>query len=338
MSDLPAVKNPGEALCLHYQADLERALGYELISGHLAFGNFLMAVKEDVMADARLREAVQANPASAVAAFVQAAQCKLLPGARYELFYLTVRKVKGLPTVVPIIGYKGLMEMAKRHPRVHSVEAFCVYEGEHFEVDPGAGTISHKWRHDIDRSDDKIIAVYAKAIITEPNSTHVINTPILWPMSISDVLKSRGRSDAYKYAEADGRKNSPWHTDFPAMARKTALRQLLRGGAVPRDMGMGGVLNSDGDNDRQRDEGDGSEPKAAVPKQTTQSRARQMLGIDKPDKALPFEFVEEAVDAIRATTTLQELQALADRWQHFEGGDAEIISRAYEMHVDAEFK
>lgn len=338
MTDLPAVKNPGEALCLHYRADLERALGYEMISGHLAFGNFLMAVKEDVMADARLREAVQANPASAVAAFVMAAQCKLLPGARYELFYLTTRKIHGTPTVVPIIGYKGLMEMAKRHPRVHSVEAFCVYQGEEFDCDPGAGTIRHKWRWDIERTDDKIVAVYAKAIVTEPNTSHVVDKPIIWPMSISDVHKSRARSDAYKYAEADGRKNSPWHTDFPAMARKTALRQLLRGGAVPRDMGMGGVLNSDGDNDRPRDEGDGSEAVAAVPKQTTQSRARQMLGIDKPSEAPPFEFVEQAVEAIRSTKSLHELEALADRWQHFEGSDAEIIGRAYEMHVDSEFK
>jgi phage RecT family recombinase len=325
MTDLPAVKNPGEALCIHYQDDLQRALGYELISGHLSFGNFLMAVKEDVMGDQRLREAFQQNPGSAVSALVMAAQCKLLPGAKYELFYLTTRMVKGRPTVVPIIGYKGLMEMSKRHPRVHSVEAFCVYQGEDFDVDPGQGTIRHKWRFDVERTDDKIVAVYAKAIVTEPNTSHVVDKPIIWPMSISDVHKSRARSDAWKYAEKRGSKDSPWHTDFPMMARKTAVRQLLRGGSVPRDMGVGGVLS--------QEEAHDSTPIAeqpSLPKATTQSKARAALGLDKPTEARPFDYAEEAVAAIQQCNSIEEMEALASRWQHFQGSDAETIGIAYE--------
>ena len=322
MSSLPAVKNIGEAICLQYRTDFERALGYELISGHLSFDNFLMAVKEDVMANQKLRDAFQANPGSAIEALVFCAQCKLLPGGKYEQFYLIPRKIKGSPTVTPMIGYKGLMEMSKRHPRVHSIEGFCVYEGEPFEFHPGEGRIIHQWKPDVERDDDKIIAAYAKAIITEPTTSHVVNTPIVWCMSRREIEKSRSRSDAYKYAEQDGRKDSPWHTDFPAMCRKTALRALLKGGAVPRDMGLGGVLTQDTEADLAK------EAPAALPKQTRGQEFRQTLGIDAPP--VPFDLVEYATSAIEQCDSPEQLKALRPRFQHFEGIDAQTIANAYE--------
>lgn len=246
-------RNIGEIICLDHRGDVEKALGYSLIRGpQIAFENFTLAVKEDVVASKPLREAFEANPMSAVQAIVMAAQCKLLPGSRYGKFYLTTRKIHGVPTVVPIIGYKGLAEMANRHERVHSIEAFCVYEGEDFEMDVGQSIVKHKFRPGVDNSDGKMVAVYAKAILTEKDNTHpVLDRPVLWPLQMRDVFLSRSRSDAYKYAEKQDKfgnppkKDSPWHVNFSAMARKTAMRQLLTRGSVPQDMGLGGILSEE---------------------------------------------------------------------------------------------
>ena len=171
---LVAAKNIGESLCLTYRNDFERALGYELISGHLAFEPFMMAVKEDCLNSTGLSEAFQRSPRSAISSLLLAAQCKLLPGSKYGLFYLIPRKMSRklangtwdkIPEVTPLIGYKGLATMAQRHPRVHSVEAFNVYEGEEFDFLPGEGKIHHRWSPKVDRTDEALIASYAKVVI-----------------------------------------------------------------------------------------------------------------------------------------------------------------------------
>ena len=335
--DQPLVpaKNIGESLCLTYRHDFERALGYELISGHLAFEPFMMAVKEDVLNQPKLAEAFQASPRSAISCLLLAAQCKLLPGSKYGLFYLIPRAMSRkqangswtkTPEVTPLIGYKGLATMAQRHPRVHSVEAFCVYEGEEFDYLPGEGKIHHRWSPKVDRSDAKMVAAYAKVIITEPTTSHVVNTPITWVMSIDEIHKSRSRSEAWKWAESSGKKDSPWHTDYSAMCRKTALRAILGNGSVPRDMGVGGVLSADAEGDQSR----GDVPELPKPSQSTS--ARQVLGIDPKPVELPmFDFAEEAVHAIRQAKTKADLEALKPRWQEFTGSDAEDIGRSYEI-------
>ena len=324
MSDLPA-KNIGEALCLRYRDDFEKALGYELISGHLAFDNFLMAVKEDVLRSDKLREAFHASPGSAIECLIMAAQCKLLPGSKYEMFYLIPRRIKGTPTVTPLIGYKGLMEMSKRHPRVHSIEGFCVYEGEKFQFLPGEGKIIHEWDPNCDRSDDKIVAAYAKAIITEPTTSHVVSTPIVWAMSRKEIEKARSHSESWKFAET-ARKDSPWHIYFPAMARKSALLALLRGGAVPRDMGLGGVITQEAESDRAHEA-------LQAPKPTQGAAIRTALGIDAPENKEKFELVEHAVAAIQQAQSVRDLERLIPQWEHFDGYDEEQIAIAYEQRA-----
>lgn len=281
-------RNIGEVLCLKYQSDLEKALGYALIRGpQIAFENFTLAVKEDILASKGLREAFEANPMSGLQALVMAAQCKLLPGSRYGKFYLTTRKVKGVPTVVPIIGYKGLAEMANRHERVHTIEAFCVYEGEDFEMDVGQSMVRHKFRPGVDNSDSKMIAVYGKAILTERDSAHpVLDRPVLWPLQMRDVLASRARSDAYRYAEGNGKKDSPWHMYFATMARKTAMRQLLTRGSVPQDMGLGGILQEEELSDTSN-VSDIEDPKQEGQEMTRSDQARIMAGLPPKNLELP---------------------------------------------------
>lgn len=328
-------KNIGEALVLRYQEKFEKALGYELISGHLSFGNFMIAVAEDVANSPKLAEAFHASPGTAISALLFAAQCKLIPGSRYGYLYLIPRNMSRktasgwtkVPEVTCLLGYKGLMEMSKRHPRVHKIEAQVVYKGEEFAFLPGESKIIHKWSPDVERTDENVVAAYARCVITEPNSTHAVHDePIILCLSRAEIERSMKRSEAWKYAETSGKKDSPWHTDYPAMCRKTVLRALLNGGSIPRDMGMGGVLQHDIEAEQAKDE----QPTLPAPSQG--SAARIVLGIDKPVEK--FELVEMALDAISKADNETALRRLADGWQHFEGTDAQTIAVAFEDRLN----
>lgn len=337
----PAVetaKNPGEALCLHFRQQIERALSYELISGLLPVGNFISAVAEDVAAQPKLAEAFRRSPGTAMQCLLHAAQCKLLVGARYQKFFLVPRERRGAPEVTSIIGYKGLMEMALRHPRVHSITANLVYEGEPFDWLPGENKLHHAWRMDIDRSDDLVVAAYARCVITEPNSTRAVtDDPIFEVMPRADILALRERSEAYRFAEngyggRPPRRDSPWHKDFPRMARKSVLRRLLAGGSVPMDMGMTGAIQRDDEMDTDSaDPADSTTeaPASAEAPSTRAAAARKVLGIQAATQA-PFDLAEDAVAAIQAASSMRDLEALRDRWQHFTGSDAETVAAAYE--------
>ncbi len=342
MSDLPVQsKNIGEQLVRRYEEKFQMALGYELVRGHLSYSNFLVAVAEDVANSEKLSQAFAASPATAMSCLLMAAQCKLIPGSKYQLFYLIPRMMsrktasgwQKIPEVTYQIGYKGLMEMAKRHPRVHSVTAQVVYEGEEFAFLPGEAKVIHKWRGDVDRSDDKLVAAYARCIITEPESTRAVHDePIFACMSRSELEKIRSRSEAWKAGEQSWngnppRRDSPWHTDFSAMCRKTVLRNLLNGGSVPRDMGIGGVLQNEAEQDMPQMQ------QAELPKASQVSNVRSMLGIESAEP-IAFDFVEDAFLAIDAAATLADLQALTPRWQHFTGSDASELGVRYENRMN----
>ena len=219
-----------ERYCELYEDRIKKALNYELISGPpLLYEPLVAAVMEDVGNNPKLGQAVREAPQTFISALLMAAQCKLLPGSKFDLCYMIPRRMSRKTAsgwekrmeVTVLLGYKGLSHMAQQHPRVHSVEAFCVFQGEEFSYEPGSGKLHHVWSPDVDRDDDKLVAAYAKAIICPPNDVTPNPTPIVWPMSVKQIHKSRDRSEAYKGAEKYGKKDSPWHTDYQAMCRKT---------------------------------------------------------------------------------------------------------------------
>jgi len=322
-------QNAGEWLCVQKRSEIEAALNYSLVRQGpipMAFEPFASAVVADVLRDkaigkGTLEKAIVASPETAFEALTRAAQFKLLPGSAYRKFFLIPRTRRGRLEVNGQIGYMGLCDVTTRHPRVHSVEAFLVYEGEEFDFNPGTGKLHHRWNPRVDRSDDAMIAGYAKVIITEPQGvTPVLDAPLYWPMTRDDILKRRDCSDAYRYAEK-GAKDSPWHLWFAEMARKTVLIGGLNHGSVPMDMGVGGLITAEIEQDVIR-------PAAPQPKPSRGSEIREALGMEPSEP--PFDLVEEAVAWIKSRTSIADLRSGVDRWQHFEGIDAETIANAYE--------
>lgn len=146
------------------------------------------------------------NPQSFLGALMTCAQLGLEPGPLGEAYFVPYGQ-----EVTFIPGYRGLVKLAWQSGQMKSISAHTVRERDEFEYAYGLEPVL---RHKPALSDGgEVIAVYAAAVLKDGGSAFVV-------LSRDDVEAIRTRSRA-------GR-NGPWVTDWDAMARKTAVRQLVR--------------------------------------------------------------------------------------------------------------
>lgn len=163
---------------------------------------------------------------SLLGALMSAAQLGLEPGPLGH-FYLTPRRIKGEHQVVPIIGYKGMVELARRTGQLSSIEARAVKARDLFEFEYGLNEkLVHKPLMDGDRGDT--IAFYGVAKFKD--SGHVFEV-----MSRADVDERKNRG-----AAGDA---GPWKTDYDAMGAKTVIRQLQRWLPQSPEMALAGQID-----------------------------------------------------------------------------------------------
>lgn len=145
-------------------------------------------------------------------AVMTCAQLGLEPGATGEAYLLPFRNSKtGNYEVQLVVGYQGMAKLFWQSPIAKSLDAQVVYSNDYFEYEYG---LTPKLIHRPvlnDRGDP--IAYYAVATTTTGGSAFVV-------LSRADVEKIRKRSKA--------KDAGPWQTDYDAMARKTAVRQLFK--------------------------------------------------------------------------------------------------------------
>jgi recombination protein RecT len=109
-----------------------------------------------------------------------------------------------------IVGYQGMMDLARRSGDVGSIQARCVYEGDEFEYEFG---LEPMLKHRPCPSPGKLQYVYAVARMKAGGE------PVFTVLSADKVEGFRKRSRA--------RNEGPWVTDYDAMAMKTAVRRLF---------------------------------------------------------------------------------------------------------------
>ena len=124
------------------------------------------------------------------------------------------------------LGYKGWLELLGRSGEVSDVQAGLVYQGDkwnwvqgsepNFELFPSLGG----------RSDDNAIAAYC--VVNLYNGRKFVN--VMDRAQIEDHKEKY--SEGWKWAEKD-KKDSPWHTQWGAMAIKTCILQLVYRGVIP---------------------------------------------------------------------------------------------------------
>lgn len=155
------------------------------------------------------------DPVSFLAAGVTAAQLGLEPNDPRGLAYLIPFNDRKRGRVVNfIIGYKGMLELARRSGLVTAINAFPVFEGDEFEYALGLDPTLRHVPGDHDEDPAKLTHVYAVAKIGgDPQF----------------VVLTRRQIDKTK-ASSQGAKSeySPWNTNYVEMALKTALRRLCK--------------------------------------------------------------------------------------------------------------
>lgn len=146
------------------------------------------------------------TPESFLGALMTASQLGLEPGALGEAYLVPYGNTA---TFIP--GYRGLIKLAWQSDQLADIWAEIAYENDAFTYDLG---LNRDIKHTPAAGDrGKPTHVYAAARLKSGGTPFVV-------MTVAEVDAIRNRSKA--------KSNGPWVTDWAAMAKKTAIKQLSK--------------------------------------------------------------------------------------------------------------
>lgn len=152
------------------------------------------------------RQLAECDAASLIGALMVSAQLGLEPGGPLGQAYLVPFKRE----VTFILGYKGIIELARRSGQLSSIVAHEVCENDEFSYHYGIEDhLEH--RPVIKGPRGNAYAYYAIAKFKDGGNAFVV-------LSRDDIEKHRKRSSS--------KDRGPWVSDYDAMARKTCIRVL----------------------------------------------------------------------------------------------------------------
>ena len=156
----------------------------------------------------KIPKLLQCNPKSLFGAIIQASQLGLEPGSALGHAYLIPYK----NDVQLIIGYRGMIDLARRSCQIQSIEARAVYDGDDFSYSFGLHPDLQHTPCTYDKN-NPLTHVYAVA--------HLKDGGVQW-----DVM-SRDEVEAVRSQSRAGQ-SGPWVTHFTEMAKKTVIRRLFK--------------------------------------------------------------------------------------------------------------
>lgn len=218
-----------------YEKDTLRVL---LLKTGLAPEKFKETVISEVKRNDKLLDAYIKNPKSMFASILFAAEIGLIPSETLGEFYLIPRNIKQsngsyLPTVTPLIGYKGMVSIILRSGQITRISSEVVYEGDEFSVEYGLEPkLVHKPNFSADMTADKITHVYAVA----KNVNGEYQFAVMTKKQVESV-KDMSRYDNDLYFN-DQRNPNRW------LEKKTAILQLAK--LLPKDYHMKYASEMDG--------------------------------------------------------------------------------------------
>ncbi len=158
------------------------------------------------------------SPESLLGAMMLSAQLGLEPGPLGHAYLVPFKdKASGVKQVTFILGYRGMIELARRSGQVGIVRAATVYQGDEWayhETQTGP-KLHHAECAPADRGE--VVCYYALATIHAGPRAWAPLVKRLWPQ---DVEAARKRSPMGR----EGR--GAWTTDYEPMAWKTCVRRL----------------------------------------------------------------------------------------------------------------
>lgn len=180
------------------------------------------------------------DPRTFIGAVIQLSQLGLEPGGALGHAYLIPfeNKREGTVDVQIIIGYRGMIDLARRSGQIASLQAVVARENDEFSVSLGLNpTLHHVPSFDSDRP---MQYVYAVAVFKDGARQFEV-------MSRAEVEKVRDGSQGYKRALQYDKKDNPWITHFDEMAKKTVIRRLFKYLPVSIEMQRAVGLDERGD-------------------------------------------------------------------------------------------
>ena len=160
------------------------------------------------------------TPESIVDCVLKAASSGWLPkrDCAFVAFWDGKKKVN-VATCIP--GYQGMTRELYATGSVLNVPPpQIVRDGDRFEVDLGANTVTHVPKYGGPRrAEQTIIAFWASAVLASQEKTYEV-------MDVSEVEAVRDRVKDWE--------KTPWATDFGEMGRKTVFRRLYKRLQMPR--------------------------------------------------------------------------------------------------------
>ena len=198
----------------------------QVVPRHLTADRIL---KVTLSATSRTPKLLECTQMSILQRVMQAAQLGLEPGGPLGHAYLVPFKNKGVMECSMIVGYKGLIDLARRSGQIDSIEARIVCERDKFKISYG---LIQVLEHEpfMDGHPGKIVAVYAIARIK--NSLPQVE------------MMTRDQVDEIKaMSKTAGSPDSPWNLHFDEMARKTVVRRICK--YLPLSVELATALEAD---------------------------------------------------------------------------------------------
>ena len=179
----------------------------------------------------------QAEQTSFLGAIMQCAALGIEPGGALGHAYLLPfdNKRKGVTEVQFILGYKGMLDLARRSGEIVSIESRAVYERDEFNVVLGLNSdLKHIPNWDAD-SRGELRFVYAVAKLKDGGVQFEV-------MHRKEIEAIRDNSQGYK-AAIKFNSDSPWKSSFEEMAKKTVMRRLFK--YLPVSIEIASAINND---------------------------------------------------------------------------------------------
>lgn len=160
----------------------------------------------------RVPALLECTPESLLGAMMLSAQLGLEPGPLGHV-YLVPWKEKGISVVQFIVGYRGMIDLARRSGQLKDVIARPVFEGEDFDyyVSDAGDRLKHRPRPPAERG--PVVCYYGRARFAPSGG-------IVHVMYPEEIEARKNRSPAARKGAG------PWTTDYQAMACKTVIRAM----------------------------------------------------------------------------------------------------------------
>lgn len=216
-----------------------------VVSNNISPEKMARVVVNELSHNAYLRGIAAQNPNSLIRSVMQSSQLGLEVGGHLGQAYLVPFKGE----INLIVGYRGLLSLARRSGEITSINAEIVYEKDEFDLSLGLEPkVTHKPFLKGERGEP--VLVYMSAHFKDGG--HHFE----W-MTIDEVKKIRDNSEGYK-ASKKNNKPTPWDTSYEEMIRKTVIRRGWKYLPMSVEMQNAQIIEAANDAGKKTDVIDGS--------------------------------------------------------------------------------